>query len=134
VSLRIYVEGGGDRAFTKSHCRQGFHQCFEKVIPASSFTIIASGDRRAAFEGFCIALAKHPSDYSILLVDSEAPINLGPWPHLKARVGDNWDRPLGASEDQAHFMAQCMESWFLADKAAVIAYYGAGFLRQLASR
>lgn len=48
-----------------------------------------------------------------------------PWTHLKTR--DGWDRPDGATDDQAHLMVQCMEAWFLADKAALADFYGQGF-------
>ena len=127
MSVRIYVEGGFQGS-TKSTCRQAFRAFFEKVIPRGSFTVIASGDRASAFKDFCLALKQNQGDYIILLVDSEEAVERGPWQHLAARQGDNWQRPSRASEDQAHLMVQVMESWFLADQKALAAYYGQGFL------
>ncbi|MGB8887693.1 MAG: DUF4276 family protein [Candidatus Korobacteraceae bacterium] len=101
---------------------------FEKVVPPGSFRVIASGDRGSTFRDFCEALRQHPNDYIILLVDSEAPVAAGPWQHLAAREGDRWRRPNEAADDQAQLMVQVMESWFFADKAALAAYYGHGFL------
>ena len=49
----------------------------------------------------------------------------GPWQHLKER--DGWNRPEGATDEQCQFMVQAMESWFLADRTALSAYYGQGF-------
>jgi len=66
--------------------------------------------------------------FLMLLVDSEGPVADGTasWDHLHAR--DRWRRPDGADDDQAHLMVQCMESWFLADRAALTDYFGQGFL------
>ena len=64
----------------------------------------------------------------MLRVDAEEPVTaVGPWEHLKGR--DNWDRPAGTTDQQCHLMVQVMESWFLADKAALVSYYGQGFRR-----
>jgi hypothetical protein len=125
--VRIYVEGGSQGS-TKSDCRQAFRSFFEKVVPRGSFVVIASGDRGAAFKDFCSGLRQHQSDYVILLVDSEGPVEARPWQHLMAREGDKWRRPAGADDDQAHLMVQVMESWFLADRQVLIDYYDQGFL------
>lgn len=63
----------------------------------------------------------------VLLVDSEGPVKPGrpPWVHLKEH--DGWDQPTGASDDSIHLMVQCMESWLLADREALAAFYGQGF-------
>ena len=52
---------------------------------------------------------------------------VGPWDHLQKRPEDQWPRPEEASDGQCHLMVQCMESWFLADNAALEAYFGQGF-------
>jgi hypothetical protein len=126
--VRIYVEGGGNQRSTLNNCRQAFRLFLEKVVPRGSFEIIASGDRNKAFKDFRLALKQHPQDYIILLVDSEEAVLGGPWPHLANRRGDHWNRPRGATDDQAHLMVQAMESWFLADRQVLIDYYGQGFL------
>jgi len=121
------VEGGGQGS-TKTDCRQGFRLFFQQIVPTGSFKVIACGGRDVAFQDFRTALNQHPHDYVVLLVDSEEAVTVGPWQHLKNRVGDNWDRPAGVTDDQAHLMVQAMEAWLLADHPALIAYYGSGFL------
>jgi len=128
VNVRIYVEGGSEGS-TKSNCRKAFRTFFEKVIQPGTFRVIASGSRARAFQDFCSALREHREDYILLLVDSETAVGAAPWQHLNTRVGDNWQRPGGASDDQAHLMVQVMEAWFLADQQALAEYYGQGFLR-----
>jgi hypothetical protein len=127
VSVRIYVEGGFEGS-TKSNCRKAFSAFLAKVVERVSFKVIASGDRANAYKDFCSALRQHPDDFIILLVDSETEVATIPWQHLKTRHGDNWDRPKGVTDDQAHLMVQVMEAWFLADQQAVSVYYGKDFL------
>jgi len=129
VRVRIYVEGGGEQNSTKSNCRQAFRLFFEKVIPSGSFKVIASGGRSRAFKDFCTALKQHAADFNILLVDSEAPVTRSVWDHVRAREGDQWQRPAGAKDDQAHLMVQSMEAWILADRDVLIEYYGPAFLK-----
>ena len=128
MSVRIYVEGGGHQGSTKTDCRQAFRLFLQKLVPQGSFRVVASGSRSEAFQDFCTALKVHRDDYVILLVDSEGSVMGAPWQHLKARVGDNWERPAGASDDQVHLMVESMENWLLADHPTIIAYYGQGFL------
>jgi hypothetical protein len=123
----VFVEGGSQGS-AKNGCRQAFRTFFEKVIPRQSFRVIASGDRGSAFKDFSLALRQNPDDYNILLVDSEEAVAASPWKHLAARQGDEWHRPAGAVDDQAHLMVQVMESWFLADRQALADYYGQGFI------
>lgn len=90
--------------------------------------IVASGSRRNAYEDFETrhrnAANKH--EIALLLVDAEAPVKKAePWEHLKDR--DGWNRPHHATDDQCHLMVQAMESWFLADRAALEDFYGQGF-------
>ena len=129
MSVKIYVEGGGDRGELKTRCRKGFGALFQKTcLQGRMPKVVACGSRRRAFDRFCAALAKATNDdFVVLLVDSEAPVsrNAGPWQHLKSR--DNWDQPADALDDNSHLMVQCMEAWFLADKEALAAYFGDGF-------
>jgi hypothetical protein len=128
VKVRIYVEGGFEGS-TKSDCRRAFAAFLGKVIRPGSFKVIASGSRQNAYEDFSSALRQHPEEYVILLVDSETSVTATPWQHLNMREGDNWQRPDGAGDDQAHLMVQVMEAWFLADQDTLAAYYGQRFLR-----
>jgi hypothetical protein len=128
VSVTIYVEGGGNQAATKSRCRRGFSEFFKKILlPGQSPRVVACGSRNEALDYFRIALKQDRGPGVVLLVDSEAPItpDAAVWPFLKGR--DGWDAPTGATEDNTHLMVQCVESWFLADKPALAAFYGQGF-------
>ena len=93
--------------------------------------VVACGGRDNAYDKFCHALATaSDNQVVILLVDSEERVaeGAGPWSHLRKR--DGWSRPVGATDDHAHLMVQCMESWFLADKDRLERYFGRGFNRQ----
>jgi hypothetical protein len=50
-----------------------------------------------------------------------------PWDHVKARKGDGWDRPPGATDEQLHFMHVCMETWLIADPDALAKVFGSKF-------
>jgi len=128
VKIHIYVEGGGDQNLTLTKCRRGFSQFFKKIVPTNCQPkIIACGSRMQAYNRFCTALVQYPDAFCILLVDSEAPVadDRNSWIHLKMR--DNWDCPDLATDDNAHLMVQCMESWFLADRKTLAKFYGQGF-------
>lgn len=124
--VQIFVEGGAP-GIAKNGCRQAFRTFFEKLIPRGSFRVFASGSRGDAFRDFCLALKQNRDSYNVLLVDSEEAVIAGPWRHLATRRGDEWQRPAGANDDQAHLMVQVMEAWFLADRQALTDYYGQGF-------
>ncbi|MGZ8218807.1 DUF4276 family protein [Methylomagnum sp.] len=127
----IFVEGGAEGELS-SQCRKGFSQFFEKAgLKGKMPRIFASGSRRHAYDDFCHAIAKaEPGDFIVLLIDSEAPIHISPdkvWDHVKTRQGDQWHKPPNATADHLHFMVECMEAWFLADKVCLSAYFGQGF-------
>lgn len=125
VSVKIYVEGGGNNRKLRNACRRGFTKFIDKAgLGGDTPQIVPSGSRGDAYNNFRKALTGE--DYAILLVDAEGPVvEQGSWRHLKA--SDNWDRPAGASDDQCHMMVQAMESWFLADREALREYYGPAF-------
>jgi hypothetical protein len=128
VSVRIYVEGGGNTGALKSECRRGFSEFFAKILPAGRQPkVIACGSRNEALDNFRTALREHPKEHVVLLVDAEEPVSPDAtvWGHLKQR--DNWEPPAGATEDNSHLMVQCMESWFLADVETLASYFGQGF-------
>ena len=132
MSVTVYVEGGGDSAELKGQCRKGF----QKLLANAGFggrlpRVVACGARNQAFRNFKRAL--HDGDgYPILLVDSEDPVAeadrsdanpSGAWRHLSRR--DDWTRPSGAKDDQAQLMVTTMETWLLADRQTLIAYFPA---------
>ena len=133
MSVKIYIEGGGDSKLLQIQCRAGFRKLIEKAgFTGRMPTTIACGSRGSAYEDFKSAVATGGQDeYIILLVDSEDVINNSDydpdsntaWNHLKTR--DGWARPRGVVADQAQLMVTCMETWIMADRAAMSAIFGA---------
>jgi hypothetical protein len=125
VSIKLYVEGGGDSKTLKTACRKGFRQFIERAGLRNRMPrIVACGGRQNAYDSFKTACGIDEEE-PILLVDSEAPVTNSAWEHLIGR--DGWQRPNGANDHQCHLMIQVMESWFLADRAALASYYGQHF-------
>ena len=137
MSVTVYVEGGGDRAQLKAQCRKGFQKLLDKAgFDGRLPRIVACGSRNDAFRGLKKALRKSigrkEDEYPILLVDSEDPVAdtdrsdaspSGAWRHLDRR--DGWTRPSGAKDCQAQLMVTTMETWLLADRETLIAYFPA---------
>jgi hypothetical protein len=135
--VKIYVEGGGDTHILRTACRQGFSGFLEKAgLKGNMPRIVACGGRNNAYGDFCTAIKNNES--AMLLVDSESPVNQNcyqekdpakwdPWQHLTARQGDGWTKPDNTSVTDCHFMVQCMETWFLADRKILVCFYGNGF-------
>jgi hypothetical protein len=126
VSVHVFVEGGGDQSRTKTACRKAFHIFFENLLgDRAQPRIIASGSRDQAYRDFSRALSEDSDIYPLLLVDSEDPIPSGKTAATHLRDRDHWTKPL--PDGQVHLMVQCMEAWFLTDKAMLAQYYGEGF-------
>jgi hypothetical protein len=133
--VKVFVEGGGDRRALESECRAGFTAFITRTGMKNRPRVVACGSRRNAYESFCTAIKN--GEEAFLLIDSEDAVNAQyqqglpdtwqPWAHLKDRVGDEWDKPAGAADTQCHLMVQVMESWFLADRDALKAFFGQGF-------
>jgi hypothetical protein len=127
--IRIYIEGGGDERETKATFRMGYSKFFRQIIEivrnkGIRWNLIASGSRQSCFDDFRNAIQSHPQAFNIMLVDAEGEVTKNVIQHLKDR--DNWD--LTCTEDHYQLMAQMMEAWLIADKAALIKYYGQGFV------
>lgn len=124
MKVMLYVEGGGNSSADRA-CREAFHHLFVRAGLAGRLPQARPyGMRNRAYSNFKQRLrVAEPDEYPMLLVDSEAPVEeLGkPWEHLKAR--DGWVRPPGAEDDQAQLMVQCMETWLLADQAAMRSFF-----------
>ena len=87
--------------------------------------VIACGSRSEAFDDFKDG-HREAGAVAILLVDSEEPVTAySPWQHLQHR--DGWIQPPDTEDDQCHLMVQVMESWFVADRETLAAYYGSDF-------
>jgi hypothetical protein len=127
VSVHVFVEGGGPQKRTQAPCRKAFRLFFDKFLGdnGSRPGVIACGSRDEAYKDFCRSLQNDPDTLSILLVDAEAPVAAGKNPCAHLRERDGWTEPMPAP--RVHLMVQCMESWFLADRAALQRFYGQGF-------
>lgn len=128
--VKIYVEGGGDRALDHTYCRKGFHKLLDGTVQRKP-RIIAGGGRNATFEKFKTELRSSKDVYPILLVDSEDALqvpDINAWVHLKNR--DQWERPPHVKDEQAQLMVTCMETWIMADQDALQSFYGAPLNRK----
>ena len=129
MSVKLYVEGGGDSKALRTACRRGFSRFIEKAgLRGRMPRIVACGGRDDAYDSFKTAHARE-GEAAMLLVDAEGPMSEpGPWQHLERR--DGWRRPDGATDGQCHLMVQVMESWFLADTDTLESFYGRDFRRR----
>jgi len=122
VSSKVYIEGGGDSKELKARCREGFSKLLQKCgfsEPQRMPRLVPCGGRGATFDDFKTAHTQNLADYVALLVDSEDPVkdHERTWDHLKQR--DGWEKPDGATDEQALLMVVCMESWIAADREAL---------------
>lgn len=138
-TAQIFVEGGGPNDANQAPCRKGFRILFEKCgYEPRSFQINACGGRDATAKDFKIAhdkalkqyKASHGAEdlaYIAMLVDSEDPVVdiTKPCAHLNARAVDKCDCPADANDDQVFLMTTCMETWIVADRAALQGHYHA---------
>ena len=126
MSIRLYVEGGGDSKSLKIACRRGFSTFIRRAGGTDRMPrIVASGSRENAYDAFKTAHTRG-SGNTMLLVDAEGRVTAaGPWEHLRQR--DGWSRPPRATDNQCHLMVQIMESWFLADRETLEDFYGQRF-------
>ena len=135
VTVKVYVEGGGDGRELRARCRRGFSSFFEKADSVGRMPqVIACGGRQSAYAKFRTAVASgNEREFIVLLVDSEGPVAEGssPWVHLMNR--DGWNKPDDATDENSHLMVECMEAWFLADKDRLAVFFGRGFNRNALS-
>jgi len=129
MEIAIYFEGGGDSAETKAMLRQGVSAFLKPLVDLARqrrcrWNPIPCGSRRWAFDAFVDALDKFPEAFNVLLVDSETAVTASPRTHLQQL--DRWNLN-AAQEDQVRLMAQCMETWLVADPQALADYYKQGF-------
>lgn len=123
VKIKLYIEGGGDSHIQDVEFRAAWATFFEKAglknlrkMPAT----FRGGGRKQTYDAYCTAVrTRKPGELPLLLVDSEDLVQSGHtvWEHLKTR--DKWDKPIGASDDDAFLMISCMETWFVADRTAL---------------
>lgn len=125
MSAHLYIEGGESKE-DQIRCREGFRKLIEKSgLSGRMPRLSACGGRGSAFDDFKTAHASRKvGAYIAMLVDSEDPVEglEKTWDHLKSR--DQWDKPVGAVDEQVLFMTTCMETWIVSDQAALREHYG----------
>jgi hypothetical protein len=129
VKIEIFVEGGGNLPVTRARCREAFAAYCKKISSQRrSPSVVPCGGRADAFSSFLSALKQNDRNTTFaLLVDSEGPVSAATAAEHLAR-SDQWSFPkLG--HHRVFLMVQAMEAWFLADRAALERFYGAGFRR-----
>lgn len=127
--LAIYMEGAGDRAEGTAVLRQGMNKFLEKLKNAAQakswrWKLVPCGSRGDAFRAFRHALRDPDYPTAVLLVDSEGDVQSDPCTHLSSR--DGWEMNAIRS-NVVHLMVQSMETWIVADVAALSKYYRRNF-------
>ena len=134
--VAIYMEGGGQGKESRSALRRGMDGFLRRLKAAAQakewhWKLVCCGPRGDALRGFRSAVTRRDDTVTVLLVDAEGPVTKPVREHLRER--DGW--VLGFAEDDAvHLMAQTMETWIVADSAALAGYYGQGFKNVLSKR
>jgi hypothetical protein len=126
----IYVEGGGGKD-GKDQLRQAFGQFLSGPRVAAReqrvrWRVVLCGSREQTYQMFRHRVRTQPNAGLVfLLVDADRPVSGTPRKHLGAGE-TQWDLSF-ANDRQCHLMVQVMESWFIADQAALAAFYGRDF-------
>lgn len=106
-TVKLYVEGGGDKDCQHSRCREGFRTFLERAgFKGRMPRIVACGGRQNTYDKFKTA-CKAGIECAILLIDSEERVSASsPWEHLR----NEFQAPPGISDEHCHLMVVCMES------------------------
>ena len=133
------MASGGERAYLprgrreqtegRARCREGFRKLLERCgLSGRMPGLVASGSRKRPPSITSKRPTRTPpgSEYVALLIDSEDRVSdiEETWEHL--RQTDKWQRPRDALNDQVLLMTTCMETWIVADQAALREHFGQG--------
>lgn len=131
VSAYIYIEGGASGPNSKNmtiRCQQAFHTILDRMgFKGRKPRLKACGGRVSVYEDFCTAHSAGGGGYVAMWIDSEEPMAdlEQAWKHLAEVTSVAvWEKPDGAENDQVLFMTTCMETWIVADRAALRSHYG----------
>lgn len=129
VTIKIYIEGGGEGKDLDTRFREAWSKFFKAAGLSGQMPRPVRGKgRQNTFDLFCTALENNKGkDLPLLLVDSEGAVENKHtvWQHLKSQ--DNWDKPAKGNDDHAYLMVQTMETWLLADLEALRSFFGTNF-------
>jgi len=131
VKNTIYIEGGATGAYSREQCIR-CERAFHKLLDRMGFTgrkprLVACGGRADVFKDFCTAQRSFGSGWVAMWIDSEDPMAdiEKAWKHLaQVTTVSRWEKPEGATDDQVLFMTTSMETWIVADPAALREHYG----------
>ena len=123
------MEGGGEGNATKAALRQGMDTFLQPLKEAArdkalGWKLVCCGPRNEAFQRFQNAVNSRDNVVNVLLVDAEGPVKNPTRRHLQDR--DGWNLRF-TPEETVHLMVQTMETWIVADAAALRSYYGRDF-------
>jgi hypothetical protein len=120
--IQVFVEGD-------SSLKLPLVQFIGKAVPVSrgSIAIRFGKNKDETIKDFLRTLHENPSANIFLLVDSDAPDDGKLVEKLRQKPMWRNHAPKGVQVERIHWMVQVMESWFLADGAALKAYYKKGF-------
>ena len=125
MSAILYLEGGGDSKELHARCREGFRRLLERCgFQGRMPRLVACGGRDMTFSDFNFAHAGGIADFVAMWIDSEDLLGEleATWAHLKAR--DDWNQSAGSTDELVLFMTTCMETWLVADGAALREHFG----------
>jgi hypothetical protein len=130
VSAYIYIEGGARGPNSKNlriKCQQAFRTLLDQMgITGKKVRLKACGGRQAVYDDFCTAHRSTGNGFVAMWIDSEDPMAEieQAWKHLaEVTTVGAWEKPNGAVDDQVLFMTTCMETWIVADRAALREHY-----------
>ena len=134
--IQIYIEGGAkgqDRA-SSVELRRGFSVFFNELVEKARekkirFSFIICGSTEITCKIFSQANKISPTDFLVLLIDSDIAISEDETPKsfLQKQPKLKKYNLKEIAENQCHLMVQVMESWFLADVAALKIHFGVDF-------
>ncbi len=135
-SVRIYIEGGATGKAADGEFRRGWKKFLTELHSAArlngfrSLEIVRGKGRGNAYERFSKYHLQHPHDLCLLLVDSEGPVpaSASVWDIVANRDGDRWQKPNWAEEHHLYLIVQFVETWLVADPAALQEVFGRGFI------
>jgi hypothetical protein len=127
----VHVFCEGDRRLRRAFDRFVSGLRFRAESRGIRLRMVPCKDRHRALDSFVRSVQGPSHIRGILLVDAEGAVAGScwgkPWTHLGSLQAARLHRPDKARDDDAHLMVQIMESWFLADREALLDYYGSRF-------
>lgn len=121
--MKLHVEGGGDTEKQHTLVRKAFQKFFENANIPRKPSVVACGGRQQAWDRYQAARAR--KEDAALLIDSEHPFAAQSVRDFLSFQG--FGVKDHHQESELHLMVRCMEAWLLADREALVAYFGQGF-------